>query len=169
MDVPPAPMPSNFEKNLPLYVKIAGVFVAGLGAWIQNTLAPDADFQALFPNAHNAIGVIVMVLGGIGTLCSTFVTNFTNKKYETAIEHKDVVIENKDVVIDHKDAVIAGKEIEVVAAAEAPPVPPDGVDPVWHSLCSCGAQATALGRTDITRKILDICDSIVTASKAGAA
>lgn len=133
--LPPAPpVPSDQQKMLPLYVKIAGLCVVGLGGWIQNTLAPDPDFQAVFPNAHNAIGIVVAILGGIGTLCSNIVSTWNNNKFQAVIDHKDTVIEHKDKVIAATAAVVDQTADLAQSAAEAPAVVPAGKNPVRYRL-----------------------------------
>lgn len=163
--VPPAPpVPTDWQKQLPFYLKIVGLAVVGLGGWIQNTLAPDADFQAVFPNAHNAIGIIVAVLGGIGTLCTTLLSNATNKKFQEVIDHKEAVIEHKDAVIVNKGVEVETAAAQIDVAAAAPAVIPPGKNPVKYRLKLALAEAVDADDDDMVDGI-----RLLLRKKAGAA
>lgn len=137
---PPAP-PTDLQKQLPLYIKMAAMAVIALGAWIQNDLAPNPDFQAAFPNSSNAIGIVVMVLGGLGSFLSKLPENWNNKKFQDVIDHKDTVIEHKDAVIVNKAVEVENKAAAVDAAADAPAKIPPGKNPVKYRLKLALAEA----------------------------
>ncbi len=164
---PVPPLPSDFQKNIPFYVKIAGMAVIALGGWIQNDLAPNADFQAVFPNAHNAIGLVVMVLGGIGALCSKFPENWNNQKFQDAIAHKDAVIDNKEKLITVTTAVVDEAKAVAVEAAKAPALVPEGENPVEFRLQLAQIESVKAHDFDTATKILEWLKS--RGVKAGAA
>lgn len=153
--LPPAPpLPTDLQKMIPFYVKIAGLAFIGLGAWIQDTLAPSPQFQELFPNSSNVIGLAVMVLGALGGLCSKFPEAWNNKKFQDVIAHKDAVIDHKDEVISVTSEVADQSKAIAIDASKAPALVPDGENPVAFRLRLALTEATQCNDFESATEIL---------------
>jgi len=145
----PPPLPNNFMKQLPLYLKLFGLSVAAFSTFIQTEVLPNSEFLALYPNAANIPGICGMIVGVIAVLIGTPVANWNMQKVEDNLKHKDDVIQQKDLTIVQKTQ-------EVDIAECHPSRVPDGVDPVRHRLNHAIVEAVNLDRVDDAGLILAI-------------